>query len=54
VMATGLVWSRYSTQITPKNWNLVCVNLAMVGTSVYQLSRKLRQDYFSEEPVAKE
>ncbi|GAU29888.1 hypothetical protein TSUD_379780 [Trifolium subterraneum] len=54
VLATGLIWSRYSTQITPKNWNLVCVNLAMAGTSVYQLSRKLRQDYFSEETVAKE
>ncbi|KAK2394243.1 Mitochondrial pyruvate carrier 4 [Trifolium repens] len=54
VMATGLIWSRYSTQITPKNWNLVCVNLAMAGTSVYQLSRKLRQDYFSEEAIAKE
>ncbi|KAI5447110.1 Mitochondrial pyruvate carrier 4 [Lathyrus oleraceus] len=54
VMATGLIWSRYSTVITPKNWNLFSVNVAMAGTGIYQLSRKLRQDYFPEEAVAKE
>ncbi|KAI5447112.1 Mitochondrial pyruvate carrier 4 [Lathyrus oleraceus] len=43
VMATGLIWARYSTVITPKNWNLVSVNLAMAGTGIYQLSRKLRR-----------
>ncbi|CAJ2658274.1 mitochondrial pyruvate carrier 4-like [Trifolium pratense] len=56
VTATGLIWSRYSTVITPKNWNLFSVNVAMAGTGIYQLSRKLRQDYFpeKEETVAKE
>ncbi|CAJ2658273.1 unnamed protein product [Trifolium pratense] len=42
VTATGLIWSRYSTVITPKNWNLFSVNVAMAGTGIYQLSRKLR------------
>ncbi|XP_058758745.1 mitochondrial pyruvate carrier 4-like [Vicia villosa] len=54
VMATGLIWARYSTVIIPKNWNLVSVNLAMAGTGIYQLSRKLREDYSSDEAVAKE
>ena len=33
--ATGCIWSRYSTVIIPKNWNLFSVNifLAMVGMS---------------------
>ncbi|KAH9798092.1 mitochondrial pyruvate carrier 4 [Citrus sinensis] len=31
-----------------KNWNLFAVNLAMAGTGLYQLSRKLQHDYFSE------
>ncbi|XP_052291385.1 mitochondrial pyruvate carrier 4 isoform X2 [Citrus sinensis] len=48
VTCTGLIWSRYSTVITPKNWNLFAVNLAMAGTGLYQLSRKLQHDYFSE------
>ncbi|KAE9461626.1 hypothetical protein C3L33_06467, partial [Rhododendron williamsianum] len=42
VAATGIVWSRYSTIITPKNWNLFSVNVAMAGTGLYQLSRKLQ------------
>ncbi|CAI0454239.1 unnamed protein product [Linum tenue] len=76
VTCTGIIWSRYSTVITPvslsmappgglsakycfrssviillyfqKNWNLFSVNVAMAGTGIYQLSRKLRHDYFSE------
>ncbi|CAL5072206.1 unnamed protein product [Urochloa decumbens] len=46
---TGVVWSRYSMVITPKNWNLFSVNVAMAGTGLYQLSRKIRQDYFCDE-----
>ncbi|GAB2230000.1 hypothetical protein Droror1_Dr00014256 [Drosera rotundifolia] len=42
VACTGLVWSRYSLVITPKNWNLFSVNVAMAGTGLYQLSRKLK------------
>ncbi|KAK1378340.1 Mitochondrial pyruvate carrier [Heracleum sosnowskyi] len=49
VTATGVVWSRYSTVITPKNWNLFSVNVAMFGTGVYQLSRKIRHDYITKE-----
>nr|CAD1829412.1 unnamed protein product [Ananas comosus var. bracteatus] len=48
VTCTGLIWSRYSLVITPKNWNLFSVNVAMAGTGIYQLTRKIRQDYFSE------
>ncbi|URE39472.1 hypothetical protein MUK42_17151 [Musa troglodytarum] len=42
VTCTGLIWSRYSTVITPKNWNLFSVNVAMAGTGIYQLARKIR------------
>ncbi|KAK6946991.1 Mitochondrial pyruvate carrier, partial [Dillenia turbinata] len=70
VTCTGLIWSRYSTVITPcltyrrlvncdcivvelqKNWNLFSVNVAMAGTGLYQLSRKIRHDYFSEPEAA--
>lgn len=37
--ATGLIWSRYSMVITPKNWNLFCVNIFVAATGLYQLSR---------------
>ncbi|XAR65717.1 hypothetical protein NMG60_11009914 [Bertholletia excelsa] len=47
VTATGVIWSRYSTVITPKNWNLFTVNLTMAGTGIYQLSRKIQHDCFS-------
>ncbi|KAK4491911.1 hypothetical protein RD792_002693 [Penstemon davidsonii] len=42
VTATGVIWSRYSTVITPKNWNLFSVNVVMAGTGIYQLTRKIR------------
>jgi hypothetical protein len=29
VTATGVIWSRYSTQITPVNYNLLTVNFFM-------------------------
>ncbi|KAJ0045659.1 hypothetical protein Pint_04057 [Pistacia integerrima] len=41
VTFTGLIWTRYSLVITPKNWNLFSVNVAMAGTGLYQLSRKI-------------
>ncbi|XP_071136148.1 uncharacterized protein [Mytilus edulis] len=37
--ATGIVWARYSTVITPKNWNLFTVNIFVGATGLYQLSR---------------
>jgi hypothetical protein len=35
-----------------KNWNLFSVNVAMAGTGLYQLSRKIKQDYLSGEKEA--
>ena len=40
VTATGLIWVRYSTAITPVNYNLMAVNACMAVTGLYQLSRK--------------
>ncbi|XP_042230557.1 mitochondrial pyruvate carrier 2-like [Homarus americanus] len=37
--ATGLIWSRYSLVIIPKNWNLFGVNVFVATTGLYQLSR---------------
>ncbi|KAL6047952.1 Mitochondrial pyruvate carrier 2 [Balamuthia mandrillaris] len=45
--ATGLIWSRYSTQITPVNYSLLSVNLFVALTGLYQLARKLR--WYSEQ-----
>lgn len=44
--STGLIWSRYATQITPVNWNLFSVNIFVFLTSGYQLYRiyKWRQE----------
>ncbi|CBI26694.3 hypothetical protein VitviT2T_029907 [Vitis vinifera] len=47
VACSGLIWSRYGMVITPRNWNLFSVNLAMAGTGMYQLSRKIQHDYHS-------
>ena len=48
----GLIWARYSMVITPKNWNLFSVSSALACTCVYQISRKIRKDYFSEDGQA--
>ncbi|TNN04328.1 mitochondrial pyruvate carrier 2b [Takifugu flavidus] len=37
--ATGLIWSRYSLVIIPKNWNLFCVNFFVGGAGASQLFR---------------
>lgn len=37
--ATGIIWSRYSMVIIPKNWNLFSVNVFVGATGLYQLSR---------------
>lgn len=37
--ATGIIWSRYSTQITPINYNLMSVNIFVAATGIYQLYR---------------
>jgi hypothetical protein len=40
ITATGVIWSRYSTQINPVNYNLLAVNIFMAATGSYQLYRK--------------
>mmetsp|Transcript_32822 Transcript_32822/g.93149 ORF Transcript_32822/g.93149 Transcript_32822/m.93149 type:complete len:108 (-) Transcript_32822:237-560(-) len=47
VTATGVIWSRFSTQINPVNYNLLSVNAFMAVTGGYQLYRKISHDYFS-------
>ncbi|CAG8507711.1 3155_t:CDS:2 [Paraglomus occultum] len=37
--ATGVIWSRYSTQIIPPNPTLLSVNLFVAGTGITQLYR---------------
>ena len=37
--ATGVIWSRYATQIIPVNYNLLSVNLFVGATGLYQLYR---------------
>jgi hypothetical protein len=45
VAGGGLIWSRYSTVITPVNWNLLAVNFFMAGTGIVQLYRKFDHDH---------
>lgn len=37
--ATGIIWSRYSLVIIPKNYGLFSVNVFVALTQVYQLYR---------------
>ena len=37
--ATGLIWTRYATQIFPVNYNLLTVNAFVAMTGLYQLYR---------------
>lgn len=41
IFLTGVLWCRYSTQITPVNYNLFVVNFFMGGSAAYQLYRKM-------------
>ena len=40
ISATGVIWARYATQITPINYNLMIVNMFMGLSGLYQLYRK--------------
>ncbi|XP_069361770.1 mitochondrial pyruvate carrier 2-like isoform X4 [Maniola hyperantus] len=40
--ATGLVWSRYSLVIIPKNYSLFAVNVFVAVTNLYQMGRAYR------------
>lgn len=48
---TGLIWTRYSLAITPKNWSLFSVNLFVACTALYQVSRAV---IYQREQAAKE
>jgi hypothetical protein len=37
-----IIWFLGDVTILQKNWNLFSVNVAMAGTGLYQLSRKIR------------
>lgn len=54
VTATGIIWSRYATQIAPVNYNLLAVNTVMACTGIWHLSRIVKHnlDQRSATPVA--
>ncbi|XP_039481438.1 mitochondrial pyruvate carrier 2 [Drosophila santomea] len=39
---TGLIWARYSVVITPRNYNLVAVNMAVFVIQGYLVAKHLR------------
>jgi len=43
--ATGAVFSRYALAVTPVNYMLCSVNIALFGSSAYMLGRKVKADY---------
>lgn len=49
---TGLIWSRYSLVIIPKNWALFCVNMLVAATNFYQLGRVLNYQRSLPPPAA--
>ncbi|XP_075985044.1 mitochondrial pyruvate carrier 2-like isoform X1 [Anticarsia gemmatalis] len=52
--ATGLIWSRYSLVIIPKNYSLFAVNVFVAITSLYQISRAIKyQQALKEKETAK-
>jgi hypothetical protein len=42
---TGLFFSRYALLVTPINYTLCSVNVALFGSSAWHLSRKVNADY---------
>ncbi|CAI5511994.1 unnamed protein product [Closterium sp. Naga37s-1] len=47
---TGLIFMKYSLDIVPVNWNLFSVNAFLSATAMWQLARKLHQDYVLDGP----
>ncbi|KAF7993470.1 hypothetical protein HCN44_010065 [Aphidius gifuensis] len=39
---TGLIWTRYSVAITPKNYSLCSVNFFVACTALYQVARAIK------------
>ncbi|XP_037542452.1 mitochondrial pyruvate carrier 2b [Nematolebias whitei] len=52
--ATGLIWSRYSLVIIPKNWNLFAVNFFVGSAGASQLYRiwRYKQDKAAQDKEA--
>jgi Mitochondrial pyruvate carriers len=50
---TGFFFSRYALLVTPINYTLCSVNLALFGSSAWHLGRKIKADYI-DEPKKKE
>ncbi|KAK9891348.1 hypothetical protein WA026_014588 [Henosepilachna vigintioctopunctata] len=48
LVASGLIWSRYSMVIIPKNYSLFSVNLFVAITQLYQFFRVIRFEYFTD------
>ncbi|KAL3271234.1 hypothetical protein HHI36_021728 [Cryptolaemus montrouzieri] len=46
--ATGLIWSRYSLVIIPKNYNLFSVNIFIAISQCYQLYRAINHQMSKE------
>mmetsp|Transcript_20735 Transcript_20735/g.34301 ORF Transcript_20735/g.34301 Transcript_20735/m.34301 type:complete len:276 (+) Transcript_20735:102-929(+) len=47
--ATGFFFTRYSLLVTPVNYTLCSVNVALFLSSSWHLSRKIRADFFPDE-----
>ena len=45
---TGFFFSRYSLLVTPINYTLCSVNVALFGSSAWHLSRKIKADFFTD------
>jgi hypothetical protein len=52
--ATGLFFSRYALLVTPINYALCSVNIALFASSAWHLGRKVKADYIDEKPAKKE
>lgn len=46
---TGIIWSRYSLVIIPKNWSLFSVNAFVALTQLIQLGRAMHYHYYGDE-----
>jgi hypothetical protein len=51
---TGLFFSRYSLLVTPINYTLCSVNIALFGSSGWHLGRKIKNDFIDEKPAKEE
>jgi len=52
ITATGIIWSRYATQIKPVNYNLLSVNAFMAGTGIWHIARIVRHKMEQSETAA--